>query len=199
VTTLVATDIDGDTDVDIVAGGGDFRERTKTILVLENKDGKGSFESRQAIDEPLDPGGNRGLYSLDLDNDGDGDILSALDAELSWYENENGDLGPKRIIATRGGVIFPVDVDRDGDIDIAMAISDGQGPRAVWYENVGMRVPGDSNQDGRFDRFDLVLVLQSGNYLTEEQASWREGDWNGDGGFDTNDVVTVLQAGTYQR
>ena len=56
---------------------------------------------------------------------------------------------------------------------------------------------GDANQDGQFDQFDIVQVLQSAKYHTGEPAEWTEGDWNGDGGFDRLDIVTALQAGSY--
>jgi hypothetical protein len=36
---------------------------------------------------------------------------------------------------------------------------------------------GDSNQDGAFNRLDIVHVLQAAKYLTEEPATFEEGDW----------------------
>ena len=59
------------------------------------------------------------------------------------------------------------------------------------------RQPGDSNEDGRFDQRDLVIVLQGGRYLTNRPATWREGDWNEDGVFDPSDIVAALQVSNY--
>ena len=57
--------------------------------------------------------------------------------------------------------------------------------------------PGDANRDGRFDRLDIILVLQAGKYLTGRPATWGQGDWNHDHVFDRLDIVTALQSGTY--
>jgi hypothetical protein len=55
-----------------------------------------------------------------------------------------------------------------------------------------VRVPGDANEDGLFDRLDLVTVLQAGKYLTGQPADWSEGDWTGDGLFDQQDIMAAL-------
>ena len=69
--------------------------------------------------------------------------------------------------------------------------------------------PGDADQDGDFDRLDLVQVLQAARYLTGQPATWGDGDWNGgpggypgeppagDGLFDEQDIVAALQTGKY--
>ena len=54
-------------------------------------------------------------------------------------------------------------------------------------------VAGDANRDGQFSAPDIVLVLQSAKYLTNEDALWSEGDWNGDGVFDPWDLVEALK------
>ncbi len=60
-----------------------------------------------------------------------------------------------------------------------------------------VRIPGDANQDGRFDQLDIVSVLQSGKYRTGQPAAWADGDWTGDGLFDQLDIVAALQGGRY--
>lgn len=62
---------------------------------------------------------------------------------------------------------------------------------------VTLLMPGDANQDLKFDQRDLVQVQQAGKYLTDQPATWEEGDWNGDGVFDQEDIVAALQTGTY--
>ena len=58
-------------------------------------------------------------------------------------------------------------------------------------------VAGDANGDGAFNQLDIVQVLQTAKYLTDEPASFDEGDWNNDGFFNQLDIVEALQAGTY--
>jgi hypothetical protein len=57
--------------------------------------------------------------------------------------------------------------------------------------------PGDANRDGAFDHFDIVRVLQEGNYRTGQSSDWSRGDWNNDGAFDALDIVAALQTGNY--
>jgi len=63
--------------------------------------------------------------------------------------------------------------------------------------NLFTRQAGDTNEDGQFDQFDLILTLQGGEYLSGQPASWRDGDWNGDGRFDQLDVISALRTGNY--
>jgi hypothetical protein len=56
---------------------------------------------------------------------------------------------------------------------------------------------GDSDRNGQFDQWDIVLVLQAAAYRTGQPAQWNEGDWNGDGRFDQLDIVAALQTGLY--
>jgi hypothetical protein len=58
---------------------------------------------------------------------------------------------------------------------------------------------GDANRDGVFDQLDLVDVLQSARYLSDEWATWEQGDWTGDALFDQLDIVAALQTATYLR
>ena len=53
--------------------------------------------------------------------------------------------------------------------------------------------PADANEDGSFDQFDLIQVLQAGKYLSGQPAVWGEGDWNGDGRFDQFDIILAQQ------
>lgn len=58
-------------------------------------------------------------------------------------------------------------------------------------------VMGDANRDGRFDRNDIVRVLQGGKYLSGQPATWEEGDWNVDGVFNQLDLVAALRTASY--
>lgn len=59
---------------------------------------------------------------------------------------------------------------------------------------------GDANGDGRFDREDLILVLQAGEYEDDipGNSTWSQGDWSGDGEFTTADLIFALQGGRFE-
>ena len=85
---------------------------------------------------PVDPGS---ILAVDLDKDGDIDILSSgnNDNRLAWYENDGNENFYSHII-TYGvpncASIFACDLDSDGDIDILSA-SD----KIDWFENDGQQ------------------------------------------------------------
>jgi hypothetical protein len=72
-------------------------------------------------------------------------------------------------------------------------------PPSPGRVDIMVRVPGDANDDGRFDQLDIVMALQAGKYMTGQPADWSEGDWTGDGRFDPLDIVKALQAGAYRQ
>ena len=57
--------------------------------------------------------------------------------------------------------------------------------------------PGDANQDGRFDRFDIVSLLAADRFNSGQPATWQEGDFDGNGRFDNHDLVLALMTGSY--
>jgi type IX secretion system substrate protein/VCBS repeat protein len=74
------------------------------------------------------------VYSVDIDNDGDFDVLSA-DTIIAWYENLGGEFGNQKIISKDGsGHLQAIDIDNDGDADV---LSSTQTNEIVWYENLG--------------------------------------------------------------
>lgn len=75
-----------------------------------------------------------------------------------------------------------------------------------WHFSLGVEpwphlwpelVPGDSNNDGRFDSADIVQVFRGGQFETGNVVDWTHGDWNHDGFFDSADLVHAFQAGNY--
>jgi hypothetical protein len=70
-------------------------------------------------------------------------------------------------------------------------------PTTPGIAELFLRQPGDSNEDGRFDQLDVVIVLQSDRYLAIRPATWREGDWNEDGMFNQADIIAAQQEGNY--
>ena len=93
---VYADDIDGDGDFDVlsVSLGND------NVIWYENTDGLGTFGTPTTITaSAVNPGQ---VYSFDVDNDGDKDVLSTSWGEpIVWYENVDGlgTFGTEHIIA----------------------------------------------------------------------------------------------------
>lgn len=103
----------------------------------------------------------------------------------------------------------------DGSLYYVYSAITNQAPWEIW--RAGAETPlvprmlqaGDADQDLDFDQLDIVLVAQTGKYLTGDAATWGEGDWNGapgglpgtpppgDGLFDQFDIVLALAGSKY--
>jgi hypothetical protein len=144
-------DMDGDGDLDIVAL---VSQEWEEIYVFEN-DGAGKFETRRIYGSTNEDFGSSGISIVDLDLDGDADILytngDAFDYippgprpwhGVQWLENKGkltfvyhriGDL--PGAFAANG-----VDVDRDGDLDVVAVSGFNDWDKLdassmVWFEN----------------------------------------------------------------
>lgn len=216
-------DVDDDGDVDLLTvsrvWGNDEkagpRPSESIIAWYENADGRGAFGSPQVIATKAGGGVSpRSVYATDLDSDGDLDVLfgHAWSDRIVWLENTDGKgtFGKEQVITSKLEVpveaVCAVDIDADGDVDVLSSTyriyRKGQGWTTegglAWYEQFEPTA-GDANLDTQFDQRDIVQVLQSGKYLTGDQADWNDGDWNGDGVFDQQDIVAALQTGNYFR
>ncbi len=133
--SILAIDIDNDGDKDVLAAQyGGF-----SIVWFENINGQGSFGPQQIITTTADS--TRSLYAADLDNDGDMDVLAAIedDDKIAWYENTDGqgNFGNQQIInasADAASSVYAVDIDGDGDMDVLSASY--QDHKIAWYENL---------------------------------------------------------------
>jgi len=131
-----AADLDNDNDQDAVVGF-----YTASLVVwFENTDGQGTFGELQEIS--TDVLNVTSVYTADLDNDGDQDVLSAsyADNKLAWYENEDGEgtFGPEQVISTEGDgalSVASVDLDADGDQDLLLASYDDN--EVSWFRQEG--------------------------------------------------------------
>jgi hypothetical protein len=99
---------------------------------------QGIFGAGQAIGSA--ESGLRDLIAIDLDRDGDIDVVSAgsLNDTLAWYENDGAENFTRRVISnTVNGVlsIAVADMDRDGDLDVLSASYLDY--KVAWYENNG--------------------------------------------------------------
>ena len=193
-----AVDVDGDGDVDLLSAS----QNDDKIAWYEN-DGEENFTPRVIVD--ADSGaakadGARDVHAVDVDGDGDVDVLSAsyVDDKIAWYENDGAENFTPRVIvdassgtdrADGAGSVYALDVDGDGDVDVLSAsyVDD----KIAWYENDGAenftpRVIVDANSgaaraDGAWDvhAVDLdgdgdVDVL-SASYV-DDKIAWYEND-----------------------
>ncbi|CAM9576644.1 unnamed protein product, partial [Ectocarpus sp. 12 AP-2014] len=144
---VVTADIDGDGDIDIISASFDGNQTAGSfpdgrILWLEN-DGSGSFS------EGRDSGlldSARNVVAVDLDNDGDVDLVACdgVGGSIVWYENTDGTGNFSEVIITTDvGVhsLIAVDLDGDGDFDIATANRDDG--HVTWYENLLIEIEDD--------------------------------------------------------
>jgi hypothetical protein len=136
--TASLVDLDGDGDLDLVAGGvgGDFR-------LFENVGTASSFAfvARTGAANPLagfDVGTHSGAVFGDLDRDGDPDLVSGNGAgSFVVLENAGGATAPAFVLRSGGaspldGVVLGAltrpalgDLDADGDLDLITGQSDG--------------------------------------------------------------------------
>ena len=114
------------------------------------------------------------VYAMDMDNDGDLDIVatSENDNKVSWFEND-GAADPsftfRNITASaiKAWKSFPIDLDQDGDVDIITA-SHGDN-KVRWFSNNG-------NADPSFTAADLIVGADA--------RGVHAGDVDGDGDID---------------
>ncbi len=80
------------------------------------------------------------VYAVDLDSDGDMDVLSASggsDDNITWYENDGDENFSAHTITTyveSAYSVYAADVDSDGDIDVLSASY--YDDKIAWYENL---------------------------------------------------------------
>ena len=130
--SVFSADLDGDGDNDVLsASAGD-----DSIAWYMNLDGLGTFSSPIIISANAE--NVSGVFSADLDDDGDNDVIAAATSgmEVTWYENNGaGSFGPAQIImgSPTGGAysVYSADLDGDGDNDVLSAGS----TLIAWYRN----------------------------------------------------------------
>ena len=132
--SVYSQDIDGDGDMDVL--GAAYID--DDITWWENADGLGTSWTEHTVDGDFN--GAWSVYSEDMDDDGDMDILGAapMANDIIWWENTNG-LGTSWTEHTVDGdfngawSVYSADMDNDGDMDIlgaAYEIDD-----ITWWEN----------------------------------------------------------------
>ncbi|MBK9599255.1 MAG: T9SS type A sorting domain-containing protein [Flavobacteriales bacterium] len=133
---VYAADLDGDGDLDVVAGASS----PNYVISWYANNGAGLFGPQQVISNSL---GNPGtVMAGDLDNDGDLDVVaSGYTADLLVYyaNNGSGQFGSAYTVGSSETsnvyMSFCADLDGDGMLDVVTA-SSGDG-KLAWYPNTG--------------------------------------------------------------
>jgi len=145
--------------------------------------------------------GTSSVYAIDVDSDGDTDILASHydNDKVEWYENDGSENFTSHTITISVDgpeSVFAIDLDSDGDIDVLSAsINDD---KIAWYENNGYEnftvhnIPTqtlnvaqlifaiDLDKDGNID------VLSAGMY--DKTIAWYEN--NGAETFTSHNITT---------
>ena len=167
VNEIVPTDLDKDGDVDLVT----VAARDGYSLAWHENDGEGGFQTHVLV--VGDRGGASALDVVDIDVDGDLDIIVARDyvvmsqgsAEVVLYRNTGNQFAAEVLAeSSMGGNTYDaVDIDRDGDIDIVEAV---WGTRSVNLLR---------QQDGIFTRESLATTEGYGNSAVAAQFDDEDG------------------------
>ncbi len=132
--SVYAEDVDGDGDTDVLGAGWNEDD----ITWWENTDGAGTSWTEHTVDGDYNAACS--VYAVDVDGDGDQDVLGAAHNadDITWWENTNGTgtVWTEHTVdgSFNGAVsVYAADVDGDGDTDVL-----GAGDLAddiTWWEN----------------------------------------------------------------
>ncbi len=181
-------DLDGDGRPDFVAL---FGQETESVVAFLNR-GDGTFRPETIYRAPHPAYGSSGIELVDLDKDGDLDVVYAsgdsLDSSalrpyngLHWLENRGSYPFEPRRLASAYGVYRPktADLDGDGDLDIvatSLLVGPGYRPRrdALAIDSILVL---EQTRPGEFARHALETVRC--DHATSDLA-----DYDGDGRVD---------------
>jgi len=133
---VYVADVNGDGDPDVLSAS----QNDNKIAWYENNGAATPAFISHTITTAAE--GALSVYAVDVDRDGDTDVLSAsyLDDKIAWYEND-GASSPtftSHIVSTSADLarsVYAANVDGDGDLDVLSASANDD--KIAWYENRG--------------------------------------------------------------
>ncbi len=170
----VATgDLDGDGHADVVGAAYVAGE----LVWWANTNGDGSAWTEASIDASA--AGVEDIDVVDLDGDGDLDVIAALSSldTLGWWENVDGDGGSwvaHTATTTLDDAVAVDAADLDGDGDLDLLGAGAWGDTVAWYENTA----GDGSA--------WTEVIIDGSFDNAQDVTTADVDGDGD-----EDVVAV--------
>jgi hypothetical protein len=128
------------------------------------------------------------VFAIDLDTDGDTDILAAVyhADDITWWENDGDENFTEHIIAgdfINAYSVFAFDVDTDGDVDVLGAAYNADA--IAWWENDGNQNFTEHTIDEDFDGAESVYAIDLdddgdvdvlGAARQGDQIAWWEND-----------------------
>jgi hypothetical protein len=195
--SVFAADIDGDGDTDLLsASSGDG-----LIAWYANDGATPPTFTQFAITRSRELAAK--VFAMDIDGDGDTDVLSAStgDDTVAWYEND-GESPPS--FATHFvsvGVGDPAsavaaEISGDGKVDIVAGFLFS----VAWFEQGGEACLGfDASGDGRIDGTELAWLARAfGQSVTGDPSEWWSAlDYNEDGIVDGMDLAILASGGVW--
>ena len=170
-------DLDGDGDLDLVNVSEE-----PALSWIEQEDPAGTFSTEHTLEEIDEVTINWSVIAVDLDQDGNIDIVGAADYpgnlndSIYWHRNQGGGTFATKVPLTPVGTtaedLLAVDIDDDGDLDLVVADEDHQ-EVVVWVN------------DGA-ENFSKHLVAEPFDVLYPRSVA--VGDFDGDG---NKDIVVV--------
>ncbi len=174
--SVFAADLDKDGDNDVVIAAW----QSDKIVWWEN------LGSRVFTQHILDSNFSSGhsVYATDLDKDGKVDVAAGGGSKTAWYRNTGNGNFTKNVVASGGAFcVFPIDVDKDGSLDILRDQRDNfdvdwlKGPnfsertvQSAWGESWGI-VGGDLDLDGDIDVFGAGFVNNEVSYWLNDGSN----------------------------
>ncbi|KAH8046152.1 endonuclease [Aureococcus anophagefferens] len=167
--SVFAIDVDGDGDVDALSAV----RNDDTVAWYEN-DGAQPFQSFTERIITASAMQAACVFAIDVDDDGDVDVLSASynDDTVAWYENDGSQSFAEGVItaaAIEAWFVYAIDVDGDGDVDALSASA--YDDTIAWYENDGSHLGAETDPSLELNTtWSLVSGLFSGDAGLEETA-----------------------------
>ncbi|UPT70464.1 MAG: VCBS repeat-containing protein [Flavobacterium sp. JAD_PAG50586_2] len=171
---VTSADFDGDGDKDVLASSY-FGNK---VVWLENLDGTGNDVALHLISSTVQA--PWGVYTADLDGDGDMDALAASfsSSTVTWYENTDGQgtfVQKQAMYAFQAQLVIAADMDNDGDKDL------------IWASKSDGTIKGFKNTDGLGNFGDSFNVE---NNVSSVQSIY-PADIDGDGDQDILSCYTI--------